>query len=67
MNILIADDPASFVEKISYIFENPEIRNDMMKEAQEVIIDLLSMGKIIAEFESYLQKRLYKCVAQRSD
>ena len=65
--ILIADDPTSFVEKISYIFENPEIRNDMMKEAQEVIIDLLSMDKIIAEFESYLQKRFCKCVVQSSD
>lgn len=65
--ILIADDPKSFVEKISYIFENPEIRNNMMKEAQEVIIDLLSMDKIIVEFESYLQKRLCSYVEKASD
>jgi polysaccharide biosynthesis protein PslH len=56
--ILLADNPGSFTDKIIYVFENESVRNDMMKEAQEVVFNLLSWEKIVGEFESYLNKRI---------
>ncbi len=56
--ILLADNAESFAEKIIFVFENESIRNNLMKEAQEVVYDLLSWEKIVGEFENYLNRRL---------
>lgn len=58
--ILLADDPKSFAEKIIYVFENPDIRNELMKEGREVVLNLLSWQKIVSEFETYLLNRIKK-------
>jgi polysaccharide biosynthesis protein PslH len=56
--ILIADNPESFAEKIIYVFEHDTVRNDLMKEAQRVVNDLLSWEKIVGQFEAYLKNRI---------
>jgi polysaccharide biosynthesis protein PslH len=56
--ILLADNPETFSEKITYVFENESVRNKLMKEAQKVVFNLLSWEKIVSEFEAYLNKRV---------
>lgn len=56
--VLIADNPENFAEKIINIFENESIRNDLMKEAQKVVFDLLNWEKIVCDFELYLKQRI---------
>ncbi|PKL83326.1 MAG: hypothetical protein CVV24_05500 [Ignavibacteriae bacterium HGW-Ignavibacteriae-3] len=56
--IMTADNPATFAEKIIYIFEHESERRELMLEGSEVVRNLLSWNKIIGEFESYLLGRL---------
>lgn len=56
--IFIADTPEDFIKWISLIFEDENIRNIRMKEAQKLVLDMLSWDKIVDEFESYLSSRI---------
>lgn len=56
--IFIADTPEQFIHWISLIFEDESIRKTRMKEAQQLVLDMLSWDKIVGEFESYLSSRI---------
>lgn len=58
--IYLADSPSEFLESISQIFEDDNIRINKMKEVQEIVMNMLSWDKIVGEFENYLLSRIGK-------
>ncbi|GAB6283125.1 MAG: glycosyltransferase [Ignavibacterium sp.] len=58
--IFKADTPEEFVDRISLIFEDEDIRNVQMKEAQTLVLNMLSWDKIVGEFESYIASEIKK-------
>lgn len=56
--VFLADSPNEFAEKISYIFEHDEVRNDLMKECIELVPKLLGWHPIIQQFEKYIESKL---------
>jgi polysaccharide biosynthesis protein PslH len=58
--IYLADSPNEFLESISQIFEDENIRENKMKEVQKIVMNMLSWDKIVGEFESYLLSRIGK-------
>jgi len=56
--IFVANNPKEFIEKIFYIFEHPEIRNQLMNECKELIPKILGWEPIVKEFENYLKMQI---------
>ncbi|GAB4128450.1 MAG: glycosyltransferase [Ignavibacteriales bacterium] len=52
--VIQADLTEEFADKISYVFENDSIRNEMMKEVIEIIPKLLGWKPIVDKFENYI-------------
>lgn len=58
--IFIADNPVKFADEVIKIINNPRIREELMEEGKSVIKEMLSWGKIVNDFESYLLASLKK-------
>ncbi len=56
--VFLADSPNEFAEKISYIFEHKEVRNDLMKECIALVPKLLGWHPIIQRFEKSIELKL---------
>lgn len=56
--VFVADNEIDFVTKILEIINHKEIRNQLMKEAQEYILKELSWVKIVSEFELLILNKL---------
>lgn len=56
--ILIADDPVTFSEKVKEILRNNSEYRKLMKEAQRIVKEILSWGKIVTDFENSLKEKL---------
>lgn len=56
--IFTADAPEAFANEIIKIFDDPSIRNEVMREASEKVFNLLSWENIVEDFEKYLKERI---------
>ncbi|MFL5753082.1 MAG: glycosyltransferase family 4 protein [Bacteroidia bacterium] len=57
-NILIADTPAEFAESINELFANPALRENLEKNARELIRTQFNNKKLVAEVLSFYQTLL---------
>ncbi len=58
--IFVSDDPENFASKIIEIIQNPDLRAKLMEEGKQVIKDMLSWKKVVADFEQYLSEEISK-------
>ncbi len=53
--VFVADSPEEFADKIIYIFNNPSVRDTLMREGAKKIESLLDWKIVTSEFEAYLK------------
>jgi polysaccharide biosynthesis protein PslH len=61
--VFIADSPQQFADTVLEIIHNPSIRNELMKEGQEIIRRALSWNNIVSDFELFLNNKLKQKVS----